>query len=193
MLKYLQFTFPASTTCIHTTISHGQWQPWQVVSPYLGSSACHNHQTSVRSKPAFRGPLLPVRVHSQAPLSAKSASSTQSLSLVSTASSPLAPLSVRSLGKGSVTSKLMLGSRLRSRFDQPSNSNGLGWQYSKVQILLRSLFNGVLFAFKYAFDLILNTELPIKLGKTSQLWTVISSIRLFLILTGLTSPQSNQC
>lgn len=190
MLKYLQFTFPASTTCIHTTISHGLWQPWQVVSPYLGSSACHNHRTSVRSKPAFRGPLLPVRVHSQAPLSA---SSTQSLSLVSTASSPLAPLSVRSLGKGSVTSKLMLGSRLRSRFDQPSNSNGLGWQYSKVQILLRSLFNGVLFAFKYAFDLILNTELPIKLGKTSQLWTVISSIRLFLILTGLTSPQSNQC
>lgn len=190
MLKYLQFTFPASTTCIHTTISHGQWQPWQVVSPYLGSSACHNHRTSVRSKPAFRGPLLPVRVHSQAPLSA---SSTQSLSLVSTASSPLAPLSVRSLGKGSVTSKLMLGSRLRSRFDQPSNSNGLGWQYSKVQILLKSLFNGVLFAFKYAFDLILNTELPIKLGKTSQLWTVISSIRLFLILSGLTSPQSNQC
>ena len=124
MLKYLQFTFPASTTCIHTTISHGQWQPWQVVSPYLGSSACHNHRTSVRSKPAFRGPLLPVRVHSQAPLSA---SSTQSLSLVSTASSPLAPLSVRSLGKGSVTSKLMLGSRLRSRFDQPSNSNGLDW------------------------------------------------------------------
>ena len=43
------------------------------------------------------------------------------------------------------------------------------------------MFNGVLFAFKYAFDLILHTELPIKLGKTSQLWTAISNIRLFLI------------
>ena len=35
----------------------------------------------------------------------------------------------------------------------------------KYKSFFKSLFNGVLFAFKYAFDLILNTELPIKLVK----------------------------
>ena len=108
-------------------VPHACTQPYHTGSGSYGQlfrlTWAHQHAITRSNlcavKAVFRGPLLPVRVHSQAPLSA---SSTQSLSLVSTASSPLAPLSVRSLGKGSVTSKLMLG----SRFDQPGNSNGLG-------------------------------------------------------------------